>query len=183
MTSTITSAPTAPAQWFVLKVRTRSEDIAATALQGRGYQVVSLMHQQRRRYSDRMKTVEEAVFPGYIFCRFNPHSKTPVLNSPAVEYILGFGNGPIAVPDEELEGVRRAVIAGAHPSAYLGAGQRVRVISGLLAGVEGILVRAANATDLVLSIQVLQRSVSVHVDGALVEATDFPVRSLTACGK
>jgi transcription antitermination factor NusG len=141
-----------------------------TALQGKGYQVLLLMHQQGRRYSDRIKTVEAPVFPGYIFCRFNPHKRTPILNSPAVEYILGFGNGPIAVPDEELERVRRAVIAGAHPAAHLGAGQRVRVIAGSLAGVEGILVRIANASRLVLSIHLLQRSVAVHVDADTVEA-------------
>jgi transcription antitermination factor NusG len=169
------SSPDAPSQWFVLKVRTRSEDIAVTALQGKGYQALLLLHQQGRKYSDRTKTVEVPVFPGYIFCRFNPHKRTPILSSPAVEYILGFGNGPIAVPDEELEGVRRAVIAGAHPAAHpaahLGAGQRVRVRSGLLAGVEGILVRIANASRLVLSIQLLQRSVAVHVDADMVEAT------------
>jgi transcription antitermination factor NusG len=155
--------------WFALKVRTRSEHVAVTALRSKGYAPFSPTHRERRRYSDRLKTVETPVFPGYVFCRFDPRNKVPVLNNPAVDYIVDFGSGPVSVRDEEIEAIRLALSMGAVPTEYLKVGQRVRVVYGALEGTEGILTRASNRNRLVLSVDMIQRSVALHIDADLVE--------------
>jgi transcription antitermination factor NusG len=153
-----------PLPWYALKVRTRSEPIAVAALQNRGYAPFAPTVAERRRYSDRVAVVQAPVFPGYVFCRLDVQQKVPVLSSPAVEYIVGFAGRHVVVPEEEIEGVRRAVEAGAHTRHYLNAGQRIRIEHGALAGLEGILERVGKEHRIVVSIQLLQRSVSVEID-------------------
>src|SRR5689334_6939441 len=101
-------------QWFALKVRTGGEPAAAVSLSMRGLEVYSPMRQERRRYSDRMKVVHVAMFPGYVFCRFNIARKVPVLSTPGVEYIVGFSGEPTAISDVEIIGIRRLIDLGAH---------------------------------------------------------------------
>jgi len=149
--------------WYALKVRTRSESIAASALVNRGYVTFSPVYQERRRYSDRMKAVEAAAFPGYIFCQFNPSRKVPVLSSPAVEYIVGRAGNYIPIAEVVLDNIRRFMAAGGRAAPYLSAGQRVRIEFGSLAGLEGIFVRSANSDRVVLSVDLLQRSIAVDI--------------------
>jgi len=156
--------------WYALKVRTRSEPIASQGLRYRGYDPFSPTYQERRRYCDRMKTVDNPVFPGYIFCRFDANRKLPVISSNAVEYIVGTSGVPAPIPEEQIAHIRRAVEAGALPAPYLEVGDRVRVQFGPLAGVEGVLVRDASRGRLVVSVDLLQRSVAVEIDEDQVEA-------------
>jgi transcription antitermination factor NusG len=151
--------------WYALKVHTRSEEIAATALRNRGYEVFAPIYHERRKYSDRMKLVEAAAFPGYIFCRFTEQTKVPVLSSPAVEYIVSTAGVPIAIPDFEIDAIRRALEAGAKPVEYLAVGQRVRIEYGSMVGVEGILTRTGGENRVTLSVDALHRSIAVTVDG------------------
>ena len=111
-----------------------------------------------------MSVVQTPVFPGYVFCRVDVHKRVPILSAPAVEYIVTFAGVPAVVPDDEIEAVRRAVNAGARPRPYLTTGQRVRIEYGALAGVEGILERTAKENRLVVSVHLLQRSVSLEID-------------------
>ena len=156
--------------WFAVKVHTRSEPTAVAALRNRGYEPFAPMVRERRRYSDRMTFVETPVFPGYVFCRFDPHQKVPILTCPAVEYIVSFAGVLTIVPDEEIDAVRRALVAGARPQPYLAIGQKVRVEYGALAGVEGILERHGKEHRLVVSVHLLQRSVSLEIDEDQVSA-------------
>jgi transcriptional antiterminator RfaH len=150
--------------WYALKVRTRSESIAATALQYRGYETFAPVYQERRRYSDRVKAVEAAAFPGYIFCQFNPSWKVPILSSPAVEYIVGHSGNYAPLDETEIDTIRRFIAAGGYAVPYLSVGQRVRIEFGPLAGIEGIFVRSGNIGRVTLSVDLLQRSIAVHVD-------------------
>ena len=150
--------------WFALKVRTRSEPVAVSALRTRGYDPFCPVYVERRRYSDRVKNVENPVFPGYLFCRFDPTRKIPVISSPAVEYILSSCGVLSEIPEQEISNIRRTVEAGARPTTYFKAGQRVRVEYGSLAGVEGVLVREGTRHSLVVSVELLQRAVSLHID-------------------
>jgi transcription antitermination factor NusG len=104
-----------------------------------------------------------------VFCRFDPQHKVPVLRNPAVDYVVEFGNGPVPIPDEEIEAIRLALSMGAVPTEYLKVGQRVRVLYGPLVGTEGILTRTSNRDRLVLSIDMIQRSVALHIDADMVE--------------
>ena len=150
--------------WYAVKVRTRSEPIAVAALQNRGYDPFAPTIAERRRYCDRMAVVRAPVFPGYVFCRLDAQNKVPVISSPAVEYIVSFAGQPATVPDDEIEAVRRAVEAGGRPRSYLSVGQRIRIEYGSLAGLEGVLERNGKENRIVVSVHLLQRSVSVEID-------------------
>jgi len=158
--------------WYALKVRTRSEPVAVTVLRNRGHVPFAPTIAERRRYCDRMTVVQNPVFPGYVFCRLDVLKKVPVLSTPAVEYIVSFAGVPAMVPDEEIEAVRRALEAGARPRPYLAAGQRIRIEYGALSGLEGILERNAKEHRLVVSVHLLQRSVSVEIDEDQVQAIE-----------
>lgn len=149
--------------WYALKVRTRSEIVAITALHSRGYHPFCPMLKERRRYTDRLTVKDVPVFPGYVFCRFDAREKAPVLSSPAVEYIVSFGGALAVVPTEEIEAVGRVVEAGAKPAPYLKVGQRVRVACGPLAGIEGVLARTGNERHLFVSVHLLESSVRIEV--------------------
>jgi transcription antitermination factor NusG len=105
-------------------------------------------------------------------CRLDAHKKVPVISTPGVEYIVSFAGAPAIVPEEEVEAVRRALEAGASPRPYLTAGQRIRIEYGSLAGLEGILQRQGSEHRLVVSISLLQRSVSVEIDEDQVRAIE-----------
>jgi transcription antitermination factor NusG len=150
--------------WYALKVRTRSESVAALALRNRGYVTFSPVYQERRRYSDRIKAIETAAFPGYIFCRFNPSWKVPVLSSPAVEYIVQRAGNYAPIEEKEIDAIRRFMAAGGSAVPYLRTGQRVRIECGSLAGIEGILVRVGTTGRVILSVDLLERSIAVQID-------------------
>ena len=156
--------------WYALKVHTRSEAGAATALRNKGYEVFAPVHNQRRKYSDRVKVVGVAAFPGYIFCRFSAQNKVPVLKSPSVDYIVGSAGGLTPIDDSEIDAVRRVIEAGAAPVPFMPVGQRVRIEYGSLAGIEGFLTRLGAENRLILSVHLLQRSVSLTIGSDQVRA-------------
>ena len=162
--------PAAP--WYALKVHARSEVHATSALEHYGFQPYCPTVAERRRYCDRMKTVKVPVFPGYVFCQFEPARKSKVLNSPAVEYIVSFGAEPAAIPEDQIASLRRVIDEGGQAAPFLHRGQRVRVTHGALTGVEGILLKEAQSehSKLVLSVDILQRAVSVAIEEAYVAA-------------
>jgi transcription antitermination factor NusG len=106
------------------------------------------------------------LFPGYLFCRLDVKQRTPILSSPGVVSLVGFGNEPVAIPDAEIEAVEALLLSGlpltAH--AFLREGQRVRITRGALEGIEGTLVRKKADCKFVVSIPLLQRSVAVEID-------------------
>jgi transcription antitermination factor NusG len=150
--------------WYALKVRTGAEASAVTALECRGFNPYYPTHKERRRYSDRMKVVETAVFPGYIFCQFDVEKKLPVVSSPGVDYIVGTSGKPTPLSELEMSNIRRMIDAGASATEPFVQGQRVRVTHGSLEGVEGILVRDPRGDRLVVSIQLLNRAACLHID-------------------
>jgi transcription antitermination factor NusG len=106
------------------------------------------------------------LFPGYVYCRLNPDDRLPVLSIPGVVGLVGFGKGPTAIPDHEIEDIRTIVGSGllVSPWPFLKVGQVVLIERGPLAGVEGILQEVKKTFRLVVSIQLLQRSVSTEID-------------------
>jgi transcription antitermination factor NusG len=158
------AADTESLPWFALKVKNRSELQAEAALSARGFRPYLPKCKERRRYSDRFRTVEEPLFPGYLFCRVDPGNVIPVLDVPAVQYILGNSEGPIPVCEDEILSLRKALESGAVPAPFTSMGSRVRVGFGNLQGVEGILVRSGSGVRLVLSVEGLGLSVAVEID-------------------
>lgn len=157
-----------PYPWFALKVRTRSEHLVSSALRGRGYDPFLPTYLDCRQYSDRIKKVQTALFPGYIFCRFDPERRLPILTTAGVDHVVSVAGVPMPVDETELEAVRRVVANGlpAIPWQHLTAGDRARIQFGSLAGIEGIVLSTRGVDRLILSVSLLQRSVSIEIDRA-----------------
>ena len=168
--------PERPLSWFALRVRSNYERIAAAHLRERGFEEFSPSYQVQRRWSDRTKTMEQFLFPGYVFSRLNPHDRLPVVTVPGVVSLVGFGKVPTAIPDQEIENIRTMVQSGLlmKPWPFLEVGQRVLIERGPLAGVEGILQDVKGRFRLVVSISLLQRSVSAEVDRTWVRPIPSP---------
>jgi transcription antitermination factor NusG len=152
--------------WFAIQVRMRHEVGVADHLQGKGYEWFLPLYKARRRWSDRVKEVDSPLFPGYLFCRFNPNDRLPILKTPGVTQIVGYNHVPVPVDEQEIAAIRRLVSSGVSnfPCAYLEVGGKVRIEAGALRGLEGILIDLKGKRRLVLSITLLQRSVAVEID-------------------
>jgi transcription antitermination factor NusG len=162
--------------WFALQVRSRYESVAATFLRGKGYEWFLPTYWCRRQWSDRIKKVELPLFPGYLFCRFNPQDRLPILTIPGVISIVGIAKNPIPVDETEIASLRVLVKSGFphQPWPYLQVGQRVRIEYGALCGLEGILLHFKGRYRITLSVTLLQRSVAVEIDSAWVTALSQP---------
>lgn len=159
--------------WHGIRTRSNQEKLAAANLDARGFHPFLPVYQTRRRWSDRVVTTELPLFPGYLFCRFDHQQRLPIVTAPGVVSILSFGgNQPASIPDAEIDAVRLIVQSGlaAQPAPFLREGQRIRVTHGPLRDTEGTLFRKKSNWCLVVSIEMLQRSVSVEIDPAHVEA-------------
>jgi transcription antitermination factor NusG len=155
-----------PELWFAIRVKSQYEKITSVVLHDKGYEEFAPMYHSRRYWSDRVKELDLPLFPGYIFCRFDPLHRLPVLTSPGVVSIIGVGKNPEPVNDDEIARIRAIVSSGAlaYPWPFLLAGQKIAVTRGPLCGVEGFLVSSDNQRRLVVSIELLQRSVAVEID-------------------
>jgi transcription antitermination factor NusG len=156
--------------WFALHVRSRYEKTVAGILRGKGYEWFLPTYKCRRRWSDRVKETELPLFPGYLFCRFNLQERLPILKTPGLISIVGIARTPIAVDEAEITALRTVVDSGVprQPWPYLQLGQKVRIEYGALRGVEGILMDFKGQHRIVLSVTLLQRSVSAEIDSAWV---------------
>jgi transcription antitermination factor NusG len=118
-----------------------------------------------------MKKTESPLFPGYLFCHFDVQQRLPVLTTPGVHFIVGRGKIPEPVAETELDAVRTVVESGKAygPCPYLAVGDCVRITQGSLEGLTGITVRIKSNCRLVVSVNLLQRSVAVEIDRFSIE--------------
>lgn len=172
-------------RWYALSAKSRQERIASTALSALGKNVFLPLTVELHQWSDRKQIVSVPLFPGYLFIRTDPwrNSKVSVLKAPGVVNFVGNQTGPLPIPDGEIENIRtifqRRVTC--TPHIYLKEGDLVRIVRGPLTGIEGTLLRYGAKTQLVISINIIQRSVAVVVPERDVEPipTDSP-RTLEA---
>ena len=167
------------APWYALQVRTRHESGVANYLVGQGYEAFLPLYKCRKRWSDRVKEVQTPLFSGYLFCRFDPQDRLPIMKTPGVMQIVGVNRVPVPVDEAEISAIQALVASGIpnQPWPFLQVGERVRIESGSLCGLEGILMDFKGTQRLVLSITLLQRSVSVEIDSAFVSSTASSQRS------
>jgi transcriptional antiterminator NusG len=161
-----------PLPWFAIQVRTRHEVGIAEHLQALGFESFLPLYACKKRWSDRIKQVEAPLFPGYIFCRFNPQNWLPIIKAPGVIQVVGYNRVPVPIEDFEIDAIRTLGMSGLpnQPWPYPKVGDRVRIESGPLRGVEGILVEFKNSHRFIVSVSLLQRSVAVEIDSAHVTA-------------
>ena len=163
--------------WYVVRVRSNFEKIVTQNFTERGYTTFLPLYRTQRRWSDRVKEVDAPLFPGYTFCKFDPLQKLPILMNPGVVSILESANGPIPVPDSDIASVQAMLKSGlpVGPWPFLQQGQLVLVERGPLKGVEGLIVKLKDNFRLVVSVSLLQRSVSAEIDREWVRPLPMPV--------
>jgi transcription termination/antitermination protein NusG len=149
--------------WFALYVKPRHEKNVNLILESKGYETFLPTYSHRARYR---KHFELPLFPSYVFCRLELSTRLPVMTTPGVFSIVGNGPEPEAISEEEVQAVRRLIASGSSPVPwpYVMVGQEVSVESGPLQGVEGVVVDASNEKWLVVSVNLLRRSIAVKLD-------------------
>lgn len=159
-------------KWYAVYTWANHEKRVAEHLEQRQMRSFLPLYRAMHRWKDRRKEVELALFPSYVFVHLSLQHRLRVLEIPSVVHLVSFQGKPAPLPAHEIEklrqGVNGRVRMGPHP--YLQAGQRVRVRSGPVAGLEGILVRRKEGARLVVSIEILMRAVALEIDEADVEA-------------
>jgi transcription antitermination factor NusG len=164
--------------WFALRVKSRSEKLVSTMIRNKGVEEFHPCYESRRRWSDRVKSMELPLFPGYVFCRLDPQKRLPLLTIPGVLHFVGIGRTPIPIDEHEMAAIQAAVRSGLTTESwpYIEVGQKVRLEDGPLAGLEGICVGHSKQQQLVISLTLLRRSIAVNVEREWVRSID-PVAS------
>jgi transcription antitermination factor NusG len=129
------------------------------------------LYNAAHRWKDRVKQLSLPLFPNYVFVRAGFDQHAAILRTPGVYDLVRVSGSPAPIPVEEIEAVRRVVERGLslQPHPFLKSGDRVRLRTGPLEGVEGVLVRKKNLFRLVISVELLLRSVAVEVDAVDIE--------------
>lgn len=171
------TGPDAEERWYAVRVRSRCEKLVAGTLENKGYEEFLPLHKVRRQWSDRVKVSERPLFPGYVFCRFPVVNRLPILTTPAVVGIVGIGPEPLPVEDEEIASLKSLVRSGfpSEPCDFFGSGDRVRVVAGPLAGLEGVFLSSTSGDRLVVSVSLLCRSVAVELEAGSVAPASSPL--------
>ncbi|GIW73125.1 MAG: antitermination factor NusG [Planctomycetota bacterium] len=158
--------------WYALKTRARHEKVVARALASKGVEHFLPLQRVRRRWSDRFQLIEVPLFSTYLFVRLHPEQRLQALAVRGAVCLLGSGGTPTPVPDGEIEAVRRLMASGLALDVHtrLRPGQRVRIRSGPLRGIEGTLLRRRGRTQLVVAVDLIGQGAALTIDGLDVEA-------------
>jgi transcription antitermination factor NusG len=152
--------------WHVLYTCPRHEKCVAQQIEQRSISCFLPLYRSVRRWKDRRKEVELALFPGYVFVRLALQDRLRVLQLPSAVRLVSFNGQPAVLPDVEIEQLRQRLSRGGcvEPHPYLRVGRRVRVCGGPMQGLEGIIVRRKDRCRVVFSLDLIMRSVAVEVD-------------------
>ena len=169
---TATELSAAP-RWYAVLTRSRHEKSVANLLQTYGVHVYLPLVTEVHNWSDRRKTVEVPLFSGYVFVRSVDSNEaiSKVIRTDGVVSILGKCARATPIPDDEIESIKKLLKhkVPCRNHAFLDIGQRVRIRSGALAGIEGVLVAQKNETSLVISVNMIHRSIAMQIEGFEVE--------------
>jgi transcription antitermination factor NusG len=165
------------APWHALYTRHQHEKTIADLLSKKGFNVFLPLYNTTHRWKDRTKALSLPLFPSYVFVKGGLDRQLQILTTPGVYTILAVAGRAAVIPEEEINAVQRMIESSleVEPYPFLKCGDLVRVTSGALEGIEGILVRKKNSFRLVLSVELLMKSVAVEVDAWAVERIDKAV--------
>ena len=152
--------------WHALHTRYQHEKVVAELLARQGFETFLPLYTTVHRWKDRTKRLSLPLFPCYVFLRGGVDRRLQILNTPGVHSIVQTARRPGVIPEAEMAAIRRAVehVLRIEPHPFLANGDWVRIKSGPLVGLGGILVRKQDQFRLVLSVEMLGRSVAVEVD-------------------
>jgi len=167
-------------RWYAAYTSANHEKRVTEHLMLRSVEHFLPMYTSVRKWKDRRVKLDLPLFPGYVFVRLGTQDRLRVLQTPGVAKLVGFGGIPTALPDEDIEALKRVLVCGtrAEPHPFLSVGRRVRVKAGPLEGVEGIVVRKKNRLRLIILLDLIHRAAAVEVDAADLE----PIVRTTAAG-
>jgi transcription antitermination factor NusG len=153
-------------KWYALHVHARKEQLVASQLENRSLECFLPTYKSLRKWSDRTKEIQQALFPGYVFCRFDYENRQPVVMTAGVTQVVGNGKVAIPIASSEIEALQVAVSSGiqTQPWEYLQTGEYVQINYGHLTGLQGILVNFKGNHRVVLSVTLLQRSLALEVE-------------------
>ena len=152
--------------WYALYTKHQHERSAADFLQKKGFQVFLPLFVTERRWKDRTKCVSLPIFPCYLFLRTSLDRKLEVLRTPGVFWLVESAGRACPVPESEIAEVRRIVQSRVRvePHFYLTCGTQVRVRRGALTGLTGILVNVKSKNRVVVSLELLKKSIALEID-------------------
>jgi transcription antitermination factor NusG len=159
------------ASWYALYTAPRHEKAVADQMNRRGISCFLPLYRSVRRWKDRRKELSMVLFPGYVFVQIALQNRLQILQLPGAVRLVSFNGRPASLPEEQIVNLRSR-LSGSHfiePHPYLQVGRRVRVRSGPLEGLEGIIQRRKDRCRIVFSIDLIMRSVAVEVDESELE--------------
>lgn len=167
---------TGSAKWFAVYTNSRHEKCVAKHFAERAIECYLPLYQKVHHWTKcRSVQLELPLFPNYVFVHTVPQQRCSVLAVPGVLGIVGPGHHPSSLPDDEIQSLRIGLERRRfEPYPYLMAGERVRIRAGSMEGMEGILLRKKNELRVVLSLDLIQRSVAVEVDAEDIEPVSGP---------
>ncbi|HXJ06286.1 MAG TPA: UpxY family transcription antiterminator [Candidatus Acidoferrum sp.] len=159
------------ASWYALYTRHQHEKMVDQVLTNKGFNTFLPLYATTHNWKDRTKSLTLPLFPCYVFLKGGIERRLHILTTPGIYGLVSTAGQPAAIPDIEIESIRRVVESGARVEAhpYLKCGNWVRVKCGPLAGIEGILVRQKNISRLVLSVEILGTAAAIEVSVSQVE--------------
>lgn len=164
--------------WYAVYTSANHEKRVASQLEQRAIESFLPLYDAVHRWRDRKMRLQLPLFPSYVFVRMFLRERVRVLQVPGVARLVGFGERPLALPEQEIEILRSGLGRGmnAQPHPYLTVGRHVRVMHGPLSGLEGVLLRRKGAFRLILSIDLIMKSIVVDVDVADVRPLETGAR-------
>jgi transcription antitermination factor NusG len=161
-----------PQAWYAVYTKFHHEKSAAGMLVDKSFDVFLPIYRVVHRWKDRNQSLILPLFPCYFFIQTQLERRLDILRTAGVRWLVAQAGRACPVPDEEIDAVRRicASSSSVRPHALLKQGDLVRIKMGALAGMEGILIRTKNQYRVVITVQLLQKSVSVEVELSNVES-------------
>ena len=160
--------------WYAAYTASRHEKTVAEHLQQREVECFLPLYETVRRWNNGRHRVQLPLFPSYVFVRMGVRDKLRVLQVPGLVQLVTFQGVPAALPEAEIASLRTALTAGvlAQPYRYLNVGSKVEICRGPLQGLRGVLLRHQGQFRIVLSVEMIMRSIVVEIDASDVVALD-----------
>lgn len=157
--------------WFAVRTRARAEKVASQQIRALSIEEFLPLYHVRRQWFDRVKKVSLPLFSGYLFCRCNREMLWRVSSLSSVADVVGFGDESAIIPEHEIQAIRQLVESGlsVSPCPFLREGTMVRIRGGPLMDVTGRLLKIKSDYRLVISVEMLNRSVSVEVSPEIIQ--------------
>jgi len=158
-------------KWYALYLRSRYEQKTNAELGKKGIESFLPLIELTRIWSDRKKKIKEPLFRGYLFVKTDLHNKTDILQTNGVVRLVGIGEKPSPIPEQQIDWIRMLI---EHPAKiqkekYIGIGQKVRVTAGMFAGLQGFVLKDKGAHKVVVTIESIQQSVSLEIPLEMLE--------------